>query len=130
MADELKPPASPEIWPEAKPYWEAAAAGKLLIKSCNACGENYFYPRPLCPFCMSDDTSWRECSGGGVIYTYTVTARAPAFKAPAMIALDEGPVMMSAIVDCDPAAISVGSRVQVAFAPSENGQPVPVFRIV
>ncbi|MCF8534507.1 MAG: OB-fold domain-containing protein [Reyranella sp.] len=128
MADEPKLAASPEVWPEAKPYWEAAAEGRLLIKACNSCGEKHFYPRPFCPFCMSDDTAWVECSGGGTIYTFTITARAPVFQVPAMIALDEGPVMMGAVVDADPASIAIGQRVRVAFTPTSNGQPIPVFR--
>ncbi|MDP1632701.1 MAG: OB-fold domain-containing protein [Caulobacter sp.] len=128
MTDEPKRAASPEIWPEAQPYWEAAAEGRLLIKTCNNCGEKHFYPRPFCPFCMSDDTAWVECSGGGEIYSFTVTARAPVFQAPALITLDEGPVMMSAVIDADPAGLAIGQRVRVTFVPTADGQPIPVFR--
>jgi uncharacterized OB-fold protein len=127
--DAPKRAASPEIWPDAKPYWEAAAEGRLLVKACNACDQAYFYPRPLCPFCMSDDTRWLECSGGGEVYSFTVTARAPVFQVPALITLDEGPTMMSAIVDADPASVAIGQRVRVAFAPTVDGQPIPVFRV-
>lgn len=129
MSDEIKLAASPEIWPEAEPYWEAAAEGRLLIKACKGCGEKHFYPRPFCPFCMSDDTEWLECSGAGTIYSFTVTARAPVFQVPAYIALDEGPVMMSAVVEADPETVSVGQRVRVDFTPTANGQPIPVFRL-
>jgi uncharacterized OB-fold protein len=129
MAAEVKLPPSPEIWPDAKPYWEAAAAGRLLLKICNTCGERHFFPRPLCPFCMSSDTTWSESSGRGVIYSFTVVARAPSFQIPALIALEEGPVMMSAIVDADSASVQIGQRVRVAFTPTENGQAIPVFRV-
>ncbi len=119
---------SPEVWPEAKTYREAASEGRLLIKSCNGCGGKYFYPRPFCPFCLSADTVWHQASGRGVVYTFTVTARAPVFQVPAMIALDEGPVMMSAIVDCNPSVVSIGDRVVVSFVPTQDGQAIPVFR--
>lgn len=126
---EAKPlPPSPTIYPEAKPYWDAAGEGRLRIMRCNGCGEAYFHPRPFCPFCMSSDTSWIEATGQGTIYTFTVTARAPNFKVPAMVALDEGPIMMTAIVECDPQSIAIGQRVTVAFAPTADSVAVPVFR--
>ena|ERR1700712_3892142 len=121
-------PPSPVVYPEARPYWDAAGEGRLLIMRCNACGEAYHHPRPYCPFCISDDTVWIEASGKGVVYTFTVSARAPFFQVPAMVALDEGPVMMTAIVDCDPGSVSIGQRVTVGFAPTADGVPLPVFR--
>ncbi len=39
-----------------EPYWEAAANGKFLLSDCRGCGRVYYYPRPICPFCMSADT--------------------------------------------------------------------------
>lgn len=129
MSEDKKLPPSPEIWPDAKPYWEAAAEGRLLVKTCRACAEKYFYPRPLCPFCMSDETEWLECSGRGSVYTYTVGSRAPFFPITAMIALEEGPVMMSAVIEADPASVAIGASVQVTFVPTADGQPIPVFRL-
>lgn len=128
MAEDPNLPASPEIWPEATPYWEAGTEGRLLIKACKACGEKHFYPRPFCPFCMSDDTVWLECSGEGTVYSFTVTARAPVFQVPALITLDEGPTLMSAVIEADSATVAIGQRVRVAFAPTAGGQPIPVFR--
>ena len=40
---------APEANPETKPFWDAAAEGKLLIKRCRACGEAHYYPRTLWP---------------------------------------------------------------------------------
>ncbi|MDO9487012.1 MAG: OB-fold domain-containing protein [Sphingomonadaceae bacterium] len=126
---EPKLAVSPLVTEDARPYWDAAAAGKLLIQNCNSCSEPYVHPRPFCPFCMSDDVSWIEASGRGTIYTYTVTARAPVFTIPAMIALEEGPVMMSAIVGADPTDVAIGGRVAVGFAPTIDGPPLPVFTL-
>ena len=42
---------APAVTIESKPFWDAAAEGKFLIKHCNACGEDHWYPRALCPFC-------------------------------------------------------------------------------
>ena len=61
---------------ESKPYWEGAAKGQLLIRTCNACGKAHYYPRTICPHCFSEDTAFVEASGSGVIYSYSVTRQA------------------------------------------------------
>ena len=119
---------APEPNPETKPFWDAAAEGKLLIKRCRACGEAHYYPRALCPHCFSAETAWQEAKGEGTIYSYSVVRRgAPVPYAIAYVTLAEGVTMMSNIVDCDLDAIRIGQRVRVVFKPSEGGPPVPMF---
>jgi len=117
------PPANTET----KRFWEAAAAGTLLIKRCEACGEPHYYPRPICPFCGSDRTTWMETSGRGTIYSYSVFRRAPVPYAIAYVTLEEGPTMMTNIVDADLDGIRIGQRVRVRFTPTDGGPPVPTF---
>lgn len=129
MSEKAKPlPAAPEIWPEAEPYWNAAGEGKLAVMRCLSCEQHYVHPRPFCPHCGSDKTEWRDAAGTGTIYTFTVTARAPVFQVPAMVRLAEGPIMMTAIVDCDPESLAIGQDVAVAFQPTDGGAPLPVFK--
>jgi uncharacterized OB-fold protein len=118
---------APGVSPETKAFWDAAAAGTLLLKRCEACGEPHYYPRALCPFCGSDRTTWFEASGRGTIYSYSVFRRAPVPYAIAYVTLEEGPTMMTNIVDGDLDAIRIGQRVRVRFAPTEGGPPVPMF---
>ena len=82
-------------------YRDAARDGRLLLKRCRSCGEPQDYPRPICPFCMSDDTEWLEASGHGEIYSWSVQRRADPPYAIAYVTLSEGPTMLTAIVDCD-----------------------------
>jgi uncharacterized OB-fold protein len=124
---ERKLPA-PQPNPETKPFWDAAAAGKLLVKVCRACGQAHHYPRALCPFCFSDRTEWTEASGDGVIYSYSVMRRAPEPYAIAYVTLAEGPTMMTNLVDCDLDALRIGQPVSVVFRPTEGGPPLPMFR--
>jgi uncharacterized OB-fold protein len=112
---------------ETQRFWDAAGEGKLLIKKCTACGEAYFYPRTLCPFCLSDKTEWQEASGQGTIYTYSVMRRTAVPYAIAYVTLAEGPTMMTNIVDCDLDGIKIGQKVKVVFKPSDGGPPVPMF---
>jgi len=114
--------------PGDEPYFEAAAAGKLVIKQCTDCGEHHFYPRSLCPFCLSAETKWVESTGRGVIHTYSITRRAgPAPYAIAFVTLEEGVSMMTNIVDCDLDAIRIGQRVRVVFKPTDGDVVVPCF---
>ena len=119
---------APAVTIESKPFWDAAAEGKFLIKHCNACGEDHWYPRALCPFCFSDETVWEESPGEGVIYSYSVMHRSPSGPyAIGYVTLKEGPAVLTNFVDVAPDGLSIGQKVKVKFQPTENGPPVPVF---
>lgn len=67
----------------ARPYWEAAAQGKLLLQSCGICGKVRHYPRLLCDACYSDAVAWTPSSASGIVHSWTVAHHAfhPAFAA-------------------------------------------------
>ena len=127
MAGSARTIPPPPVNPETKPFWDAAAQGRLLIKRCTACNEPHWYPRAICPFCGSERTEWMEASGHGTIYSYSIFRRAPIPYAIAYVTLAEGPTMMTNIVDCDLNAIRIGQAVRVAFKPTDGGPPVPMF---
>jgi len=118
-------------------FWDAAREGRLLIKRCGACRRAHYYPRTFCPYCWSPDVSWEEASGAGTVYTYSVVHQndLPPFNervpyVAAIVDLDEGPRMMTNVVDCVPHAVAVGMRVEVTFRRLEDDEDlsVPVFR--
>ncbi|MDE2515850.1 MAG: Zn-ribbon domain-containing OB-fold protein [Rhodospirillales bacterium] len=113
--------------PETKPFFDAAAEGKFLVRHCTACNKAHWYPRSLCPHCFSDKTEWRESKGTGTIYTVSVMQRAEVPYAIAYVTLDEGTTMLTNIVDCDLATLKIGQKVKVTFVPSEGGPPMPMF---
>lgn len=118
---------APQATPETQAFWDAAAAGRLLLRYCTACGKPHHYPRAICPFCASDATEWRQASGRGTIYTFSVMRRVPVPYAIAYVTLEEGVTMMTNIVGADLDAIRIGQRVTVAFTPTDGGPPVPMF---
>jgi len=110
-----------------EPYWAAAREGVLKIKRCTACSKVHFYPRALCPYCLSD-TEWIDASGLGTIYSCTVTRRAgPIAYALAYVELDEGVSMLTNIVDCDLDSLRIGDRVKVCFKGADGENQVPMF---
>ncbi|KQP49176.1 3-hydroxyacyl-CoA dehydrogenase NAD-binding domain-containing protein [Pseudorhodoferax sp. Leaf274] len=120
-------PPAPTVFPEAAAFWEAATQGRLLVKRCEACGRNYYYPRPNCPFCGRGDTHWLPTSGRGTVYSFSIVRGAPRPTAMAVVELPEGPRLTTAIVDSDVHALQIGDAVQVRFDPSDGGPPLPVF---
>ena len=119
--------ASPEPTAGTEAYWEGARNGKLLLRHCTSCDRVHHYPRGLCPHCFSDKLDWKQASGKGKIYTFSVMRRAPEPYVIAYVTLDEGVSMMTNIVDCDFDKVRIDQPVKVVFKASENGQPVPVF---
>src|SRR4051795_5098273 len=65
----------PEPDPFSRPYWDAAAEGRLLIRRCADCGRAHHYPREFCPHCWSEDVAWEEASGAAVLYTWSEVHR-------------------------------------------------------
>lgn len=107
-------------------YWEAADKGTLLLKKCADCGEIHYYPRTICPFCMSDNTDWVEASGHGHIYSWSVQRKPEPAFAIAFVTLEEGPTILTNIVDTDLETLSINQPVKLKFETRED-QPVPVF---
>lgn len=132
MADETRPLPVPDG--DTRPYWNAAKEHRLVLRRCLDCQTAIFYPRGICPHCMSDHLDWITASGRGTIYSYTVVHRAPAGfqdRVPyvvALIDLDEGVRMMSNVVDAG-SEVRVGAPVQVIFDDVTAEITLPKFRL-
>jgi uncharacterized OB-fold protein len=122
---------------ETEQFWAAANEGRLLIKHCNACGEYHYYPRPFCPYCWSHDVEWFEASGRATLYTWSVVRQndLPPFNervpyVAALVDLEEGPRMMSNVVDCEFDALEGGMALEVVFdtVSDEPAVALPRFR--
>lgn len=113
--------------PEIRPFWNAARRGTLLLAHCKACDRPHWFPRVVCPLCGSRDIDWREASGRGTLYSVSVARRADPPYALAYVTLDEGPTMLTNIVDCDVDGIAIGQKVRVVFKERPDALPAPMF---
>ncbi len=125
--------------PITKPFWESVRRGAMELQQCNGCGKFIFYPRGLCPHCLSDDLSWQRAQGTGEVYAFTIVHRHPnpAFGGDipyvvAMIELAEGVRMLTNLVDvaADPATVRVGMPVEVVYDAVTDEVTLPKFRPV
>jgi len=111
-----------------KAWRDQLAEGRFMLQRTPE-GEAIFYPRVMEPRTGGLDLDWFEASGRGLVYATTVVRR----KDPtenynvALIALEEGPRMMSRVEGLSPDAVEVGLAVQAEIAETEEG-PVVVFR--
>ena len=118
--DLVKPIPRPST--TTRPFWDGLNERKVQIQRCDGCDSWVFYPRTRCPSCLSDQLIWREVSGRGVLYTYTLARQptAPHFadETPqqlAVVELDEGVRMTSTLVNVEPSDIVIGMRLQPYF---------------
>ena len=136
MANEKKNPeySAPAFDWESRAYWEGCGRGELVLQRCRACRTVQHRPRGICASCLSDDIESFVASGRGEVYTYSVVRQnqMPAFAAAvpyvvSYVQLEEGPQLLTNIVDCDPEAVSIGMPVRVDFVATEGGLGVPRF---
>jgi uncharacterized OB-fold protein len=116
------------------PYWERAREGRLAVQHCAACDRIWHPPLPACPHCLSADPGWREVSGDGVVYSYTIvvhpTHAAFADQVPyvvAIVELAEGPRLVTGITGCPPGEVRVGMAVRACFRPVSDDITLPYF---
>jgi len=122
MAEARAPQKSlPKINKVDQPYWEGAAAGKLLLQQCKACGKVQFFPRVACVDCFAE-LGWIESKGLGKVHSFTLVRvpRNPAFKEEVPIyyinvILDEGVIIESRLVGDSKDKVKMGDRVKVVF---------------
>jgi len=124
----------PAITEETAPFWAAAAAGRLLVERCTACGTDAFPPRGTCRACRCRETTWAEVTGPGTVYSFTVNHQRwlPGLEVPYAVVLVEfaahpGVRVPGRLRGCAPDEAAVGMVVDVGFAPGPGGVAVPSF---
>nr|WP_090277350.1 OB-fold domain-containing protein [Mycolicibacterium komanii]CRL71699.1 putative nucleic-acid-binding protein containing a Zn-ribbon [Mycolicibacterium komanii] len=126
-------PNRPTIDSDSESWWAAVQDRTLMINACGSCGRNSLYARPFCPHCWSEDVRLAPATGRSRLYTWSVIHQnvAPFDAVPyvvAMVDLDEGPRLMTEIVDCPAERLSAGMQLEIGFREDDNGFVVPVFR--
>ncbi len=122
---------------ESDVYWNKAKEHELWLRSCNECGNAYFYPRDISPCCFSKDTTWVQASGNATLFTYAIVHRAPhpgwypdgVPFVTAIVELEEGPKMACNIVIGDPTPenLQIDMPLKVVFEDITDTISLPKF---
>jgi uncharacterized OB-fold protein len=119
-------PQAPGETPDNKVVLDGYKAGKFLLGKCNDTGKLFHYPRHVSPFTLSNNVEFVEAKGTGVIYSYSVARGKEPFSV-AYVKLDEGPIVLTNIIECDLDALKIGLKVKLKFKTSDGDVPVPMF---
>jgi uncharacterized protein len=117
------------------PYWEASREKKLVIQYCKVSGRYQHYPRPVSLVTgRRRDIEWREVSGRGSVFSYTIVRRArPPFRdhepyVEVSIMLEEGINVISNLVHCMMDQLKIGMRVRPYWHPLYDGTHLLMFQ--
>lgn len=89
--------------------------GRFVVQRSLSTGKYCYPPRVTSPGDNTDDLEWREVSGYGEVYALTIIARKPERGGDyniAIVELEEGPRMMSRIVNAAPNSLRIGMKVR------------------
>lgn len=121
------------VYLDTRPFWEAARQGRLLIQYCKDTGRPQFFPRPVSLATGRRNVEWREASGKGTVYSWTVTYSAwPGHedRVPyvcALVELEEGVRMVANILHCKLEDIRIGMPVKLCWENLAEGIRYPAF---
>jgi uncharacterized protein len=125
----------PKINGDNRMFWEGCKQRELRFQQCARCGFIRWPAAVLCAKCHSSETKCFISTGAGKIYTFAVYHAPvhPAFAADvpyvvAVVALDDGPHLLTNIVGCRPEEVTIDMRVQPAWEEVTEGIPLPKYK--
>ena len=106
----------------SEPFFRGAKERKLMLLRCAQCGRHRLPGRERCADCWSTNAEWVQASGRGKLYTFGIMHQQyyPAFADAipynfALVELEEGPRLVTSIVDCPNEELRVDMPVEAVF---------------
>jgi uncharacterized protein len=128
-----KPVPAPDA--DSAALWRGLRDGVLLLQHCGDCRHVQYYQQGMCRHCGSESLSHRAASGRGRVHSFSVVHRAPgpAFKADVpyavlLVALEEGPRMISTYIGGKPEDVTFDMDVVLVCEPIDDSTTLPRFR--
>jgi len=132
-----EPLLMPVIEVEHSLFWESLSKNELRIQKCSNCTALRYPPNPMCSQCQSFDHTWELMSGMGEIFSYVVTHQPThsAFRgrtplATVVVELNEGPRLVTNILNISPSKIKIGMKVQIVFQKMNDEITLPFFELI
>ncbi len=106
----------------SEPFYEGAKRHELVLARCAKCGRYRLPGREHCPDCWDTGVEFIATSGRGILYSYGIMHQklVPGFadEVPyqfAVVELDEGPRLVTNIVDCPDDQLRPGMPVEAVY---------------
>ena len=101
------------------PFWAGTRSRELRLQRCQRCGAWQQLAQVACAQCFSD-IQWECVSGRATLYSFSVVSRpaTPDIPVPyvvAIVRLEEGPRILTTLIDVVPDDISIGMALEVRF---------------
>jgi uncharacterized OB-fold protein len=106
-------------------FWRTVENRAMALPYCRGCSKYFFFPRPFCPACWSDQIELRPASGRGKVWSYSVVRFAHGAASPwhqrlpyalALVDLEEGVRIMANVLECPVEQVRSGMPVQLTYA--------------
>jgi hypothetical protein len=130
-----KPVPTPS--PDSLEFFEGAKQGRLMIQRCSDCGKHRFVARRRCDGCGSPRSAWVQAGGRATLVSFARVHQKfhPAFAAEtpypiATVELEEGPRLLTGLVDTEGKTLKAGMALLVVFAPAGPQWKIPKFKPV
>ncbi len=114
-------------------FWEATKNKELKFQKCKQCGHVRWPASIACPNCHSFDFEYVTSKGIGKIYSFVIykVAFHEAFKdklpyTVAIVELDEGPLVLSNIINSDPNLLKCDMEVRLVWE-EHDSYNIPKF---
>jgi len=125
----------PQVDEVNRPFWEATRRRELVLQRCRDCRQVWYPAATNCPKCLSTNFEWSAMSGCGTVWSFIVYHHCwhRGFEKDipynvAMVQLEEGPIVISNIVNVKNDSIEVGMPVKVVFEPAT--EQVTLFKFI
>ncbi len=117
------------------PFYDHLRENRLTTTQCQDCGQIAWPPKIVCNECMSDQMEWIDFPPTGKIYAFTTQEAGvpPGFDSPLVFALrdcDNDVRLISALIDTDPAKVSVGAEVTLKVVDAPRDRVLFFFTLV
>jgi acetyl-CoA acetyltransferase/uncharacterized OB-fold protein len=122
MSDPVAARPLPLLTPENSFFWQSGADGVLRFQRCDSCARLRFPVAPICPYCLSTETSLARVSGDATVVASTINFQqwTPSMVPPyvvAVVAIDDDPEirLTTNVIGVEPERVHLGLRVRVVF---------------
>ena len=128
------PAPAPMVTTTTQEFWDATARGEFRLQRCDDCGTVIWFPRSECPECWTSNLTVFNATGRGTVYSYTIIRKGAGDyqdKGPFVVAyveLEEGPRVLTNVVDCDVESVRIGMPVTVVWHDTGKGNSLYRFR--